>query len=76
MEEEQTITLSLPSGVIEELDKMAKEGNTTRNQLLTAAIDQYFKSGRIWEQIFKWGEEAARELGNKDEKDVHRLIHE
>jgi metal-responsive CopG/Arc/MetJ family transcriptional regulator len=76
MEEEQAITVSLPSGVIEELDKMAKEGNTTRDQLLRAAIDQYFESSRIWEQIFKWGEEAARELGIKDKKDVDRLIHE
>lgn len=73
---EQTITLSLPSEVIEELDRKAKEENRTRNQLLIAAIDQYFERGRTWDQIFKWGEEAAKELGIKDEKDIDRLIHE
>ena len=74
--EEQTITLSLPSEVIEELDRKAKEENRTRDQLLRAAIEQYFERRRTWDQIFKWGEKAARELGVNDEKDVDRLIHE
>jgi len=55
---------------------MAREENTTRSQILRTAIDQYFKSGRIWKQIYKWGEEAAKELGIRTEEDVDRLIHE
>ena len=73
MEEEKTITLSLPSRIIEELDRMASEENTTVSQLLRTAIDQYFKSGRLWKQIYKWGEEAAKELGIKDEEDIERM---
>lgn len=77
MEEEQrTIALSLPSKVIEELDRMARQENRTRNQVLRAALDQYLKSGEIWRQIYRWGEEAAEELGIKGEEDVDRLIHE
>ena len=76
MKAQRTITVSLPAKVVEELDRMAREENTTRSQILRAAIDQYFKSGRIWKQIYKWGEEAAKELGIKTEEDVDRLIHE
>ena len=76
MEAQKTITVSLPAKVVEELDKMAREENTTRSQILRTAIDQYSRSGRIWKQIYKWGEEAAKELGIKTEEDVDRLIHE
>jgi len=76
MEAQRTITVSLPAKVIEELDKMAREENTTRSQILRTAIDQYSRSGRIWKQIYKWGEEAAKELGIRTEEDVDRLIHE
>jgi metal-responsive CopG/Arc/MetJ family transcriptional regulator len=76
MEAQRTITVSLPANVVEELDKMAREENTTRSQILRTAIDQYSRSGRIWKQIYKWGEEAAKDLGIKTEEDVDRLIHE
>ena len=76
MEKEKTVTFSLPLRVVEKLDRMAREKNTTKDDLLTAALEQYFKSGSIWEQIYKWGEEAAHELGIRTEEDVDRLVHE
>ena len=76
MEAQRTVTVSLPAKVVEELDKMAREENTTRSQILRTAIDQYSRSGRIWRQIYKWSEEAARKLGIKTEEDVDRIIHE
>ncbi|MCX6113089.1 MAG: hypothetical protein NTY22_07420 [Proteobacteria bacterium] len=76
MEQQETIVLSLPSNIIEELDEMVRREKTTRDQVLIEALDQYFKSGKIWEQIYQWGEESARELGIKSEDDVDRLIHE
>ena len=62
MEAKRTITVSLPAEGVEELDKMAREENTTRSQILRTAIDQYSRSGRIWKQIYKWGEEAAKSV--------------
>ncbi len=76
MEREETIVLSLPINVIEELDEITKRENTTRNQVLIEALDQYYKMGRIWELIYKWGEESAKKLGIKDEDDIDRIIHE
>ena len=77
MEEKlETIILSLPSRMIRELDEMAKKAQTTRSQVLSAALEQYLKSNKVWEQIFRWGEECAKEFGIKNEEDVDRLIHE
>ena len=77
MEEElETITLSLPSRMIRELDEMAKKVKATRSQVLGAALEQYFKSDKVWEQIYRWGEECAKECGIKNEEDIDRLIHE
>ena len=76
MEEKRTITLSLPSGTIEEIDKLALEEQTTRNEICRSALDQYFRSHQAWKQIFEQGEEWARELGIRNEEDVDKLIHE
>ena len=76
MEQQETIVLSLPSNIIEELDEVVRREKTTRDQVLIEALDQYFKNGKIWDHIYKWGEESARELGIKNEDDVDRLIHE
>lgn len=76
MEREETIVLSLPVNIIEELDEIAKRENTTRSQVLIEALNQYYKMGKIWELIYKWGEESAKELGIRDEDNVDRIIHE
>jgi Arc/MetJ-type ribon-helix-helix transcriptional regulator len=76
MEEEQTITFSLPSTMIREIDLLVKEGRTTRDEILRSALNQYFRSQEVWKQIFERGEEWAKELGVKNEGDVDRLIHE
>ena len=76
MEEEQTITFSLPLTMIREIDLLAKEGQTTRHEILKSALNQYFRSQEVWKQIFERGEEWAKELGIRNEEDVDRLIHE
>jgi predicted transcriptional regulator len=76
MEEEQTVTLSLPSTMIRQIDRLAKEGRATRDEILKSALDQYFRNQEVWRQIFERGEEWAKELGIENEEDVDRLIHE
>ena len=76
MEEEQTVTFSLPSGMIGEVDRLAKEGRATRDEILKSALNQYFRSHEVWKQIFERGEEWAKELGIRNEEDVDKLIHE
>ena len=76
MEHQETITFSLPSNMIKEIDKIAEKENITREQILSEALTQYLNMGKIWEQIYKWGEESAKELGIKTEEDIDRIIHE
>jgi len=76
MEEQTTIALSLPLSMVREIDRLAKEEQITRNDVLKSALGQYFRSHEIWEQIFAQGERWAEELGIKNEEDVDKLIHE
>jgi metal-responsive CopG/Arc/MetJ family transcriptional regulator len=75
-EKQETITLSLPLQMLKELDAVASKSKTTRDKILSEALEQYFKSNELWEQIYKWGEESAKELGIRNEEDVENLIHE
>jgi len=70
------INMSLPPEVYKELNKLAKEKRLSRSEILRRALKQYIASEKIWQQIYKWGEESARKLGIKNEEDVTRLIHE
>ena len=74
--EEETVILSLPSRMIREIDLLAKEGRTTKDEILKSALNQYFRSQEVWKQIFERGEEWAKELGIKNEEDMGKLIHE
>ena len=76
MEDEKTITLSLPPGMLDEIDRLAKEEQATRDEILKAALRQYFQNQQVWKQIFQQGETWARELGIRNEEDVDKLIHE
>ena len=76
MEEKRTITLSLPSSIIREIDRLAKEEHATRDDILKSALSQYSRSHDVWRQIFERGEKWAEELGIRNEEDVDRLIHE
>ena len=76
MEDEKTITLSLPPRMLDEIDRLAKEEQATRDEILKAALRQYFQNQQVWKQIFQQGEKWARELGIRNEEDVDKLIHE
>ena len=76
MEGEKTITLSLPPRMLDEIDRLAKEEQATRDEILKAALRQYFQNQQVWKQIFQQGETWAEELGIRNEEDVDRLIRE
>jgi len=76
MEDEKTITLSLPSRMLEEIDRLAEEEQATRDEVLKSALKRYLQNQEVWKRIFQQGESWARELGIKSEEDVDRIIHE
>ena len=54
---------------------MAKEKKVSRSEILREALKQYIKSEKLWQKIYKIGEETAKELNIKEE-DVERMIQE
>lgn len=54
---------------------MVKEKKVSRSEILREALKQYIKSEKLWQKIYKIGEETAKELNIKEE-DVERMIQE
>lgn len=72
----QTFTISLPSELAEEVDRVAGAERRTRSELLREAFRQYVQRRRRWEQIFAFSEAKAKEVGIESEADVDRLLEE
>lgn len=69
------VNLSLPPEVFEEVERMAREENKSRSEVLREALRQYTRTQKLWRQIYRWGEESARELHIGSEADVDKLVH-
>ena len=74
--EKQEIYISLPSNIVREIDRLAKQEKVTMDKIMIKALNQYIQNHEIWQQIFEKGEKWAKELGIESEDDVDDLIHE
>jgi CopG family transcriptional regulator / antitoxin EndoAI len=72
----KVLTVSLPQEMFRQAEKIAKDENRTRSELFREALRQYIASRERWQEIRRWGREAARERGLTSEADVERLIDE
>lgn len=70
------VNMSLPPEIYQEVEELARQKGISRSELLRQALKQYVASEKRWQEIRAWGEETARRLGIKDERDVDKLIHE
>jgi len=61
--------------MVKEVDRLAKERKVSRSEILREALEQYIKSEKLWQKIYKIGEETVKELKIKEE-DVERMIQE
>ncbi len=69
------ITISLPSDLLQETQRVAREEARTRSDLIRDALRQYLASRR-WQRLRQWGAETAERLGMKTEADLQRLLDE
>jgi CopG family transcriptional regulator/antitoxin EndoAI len=69
------ITISLPSHLLRETQRVAREEARTRSELIREALRQYLASRR-WQRLRQWGAETAERLGIKTEADLQRLLDE
>ncbi len=69
------ITISLPTDLLQETQRVAREEARTRSDLIRDALRQYLASRR-WQRLRQWGAETAERLGMKTEADLQRLLDE
>ena len=67
-------TISLPTDVAERIDAVCDEEGTSRSAFVCAAVGRHLRD-RVWDELFRYGEERARDLGIGPE-DVERLVEE
>ena len=72
----QIINFSLLPEIVKEVDELAKEKKVSRSEILREALKQYIKSEKLWQKIYKIGEETAKNLNIKTEEDVERMVQE
>lgn len=69
------INITVPSGLLEQIDKAAKAEDRSRSEFLRELARRYLARD-IWERYQPIVAERARRLGIETEEDVDRLVHE
>ena len=72
---QRTMTISLPPKLVKEVDRKARDEGRSRSELVREAVRQYLARQERWEQIFAYGEKAAKKA-NLTEADVARNVKE
>jgi predicted transcriptional regulator len=67
------MTISLPSDLLRETQRLATEEATTPAKLVELALRQYLTSRR-WQWLRRWGSDTAKQLGLKSEDDLERFL--
>jgi CopG family transcriptional regulator/antitoxin EndoAI len=67
------ITVSLPTDLLQEAQRAAREDSRSRSELIRDALRQYLASRR-WQRLRRWGAETADRLGLRTEDDLQRLL--
>ncbi|MDQ7840970.1 MAG: ribbon-helix-helix protein, CopG family [bacterium] len=67
------ITVSLPTDLLREAQRVAREESRTRSALVREALQQYLASAR-WQRLRRWGAETAERMGIRTEEDLQRLL--
>lgn len=58
----QTVTLSIPPEMVEEVEEVMNEERRTMSELLREALKRYIED-RKWRKIYLYGEMKAKEKG-------------
>jgi len=72
----QTLNISLPKKLVQKVDERAQKEYKNRSELIREALRVYLEDKQDWDQIFKAGERAMKEMGIKSEKEVDKIVYE
>ncbi|MBI4096316.1 MAG: ribbon-helix-helix protein, CopG family [Candidatus Levybacteria bacterium] len=71
----QTFNISLPKELVKRVDELAKKEYRNRSDFIREALLARLKKKEAWEQIFKVGEKAMRDMGIKSEEEVNEIVY-
>lgn len=72
----QTFNIALPRELVKKMDNVAKREYKNRSELIREAVRVYLNDREKWDQIFKAGENAMKEMGIKSEEEVDKIVYE
>ena len=68
------LNISLPPGLYTEVERFVKEQAKAKGEFVREVLRQYVETDRRWKQIRKWGEESAKGLKIKGEREVENIV--
>lgn len=73
MRPSQTVTVSLPPDLAQEVDRVARQEGRSRSEMFREALRQYLARRDRWDRIFALGEQSASRL-DFTEQDVTTVV--
>lgn len=71
-QQRRIINISVPPVLAKRIERIAKEENRTKSELLREAFRVY-EFQRDWVKIRAWGDEVARKMGIETYDDIERI---
>lgn len=69
------ISISIMPDFLREVEKVAKEENRTKSELIREALRRYI-ADREWEKLTRYARKKSAETGIKTEEDIQRVVDE
>ncbi len=69
------ISFSIMPDFLREVEKVAKEENRTKSELIREALRRYMED-REWEKLTRYARIKSAETGIKTEEDIQRVVDE
>ena len=69
------ISFSIMPDFLREVEKVAKEENRTKSELIREALRRYLED-REWEKLTRYARRKSAETGIKTEEDIQRAVDE
>lgn len=69
------ISFSIMPDFLREVEKVAKEENRTKSELIREALRRYLED-REWEKLTRYARIKSAETGIKTEEDIQRVVDE
>jgi CopG family transcriptional regulator/antitoxin EndoAI len=69
------ISISIMPDFLREVERVAKEENRTKSELIREALRRYIED-REWEKLTRYARIKSAETGMKTEEDIQRVVDE